>query len=154
MKTNFITSFLGIGLWVALLCSCSKKQDSTDPGGSNNNATTFISGTWAITSYQQKAEDKTNQFSDYTFTFIASSTNAGTFTAVKDNNTTTGSWSHQTAVSYYGSTSSESFTLNIPSDPALEKISQLWNVTASTSTKLTLENPEQSEQEQLVFSKK
>ncbi|GAA4730281.1 hypothetical protein [Flavisolibacter ginsenosidimutans] len=136
--------------------SCSKQNSDTTPPQTTptQNATTAfsLSGKWIVSAYAQKTEDKTASFSGYVFTFSTTGINSGIVVAEKDNNSVSGTWSHQPAVTYYGSSSTESVTLNFGSSSALLKLNKIWNVTASTNSRLALANPEVAEGENLVFS--
>lgn len=119
-------------------------------------AQSLASGTWAITTYVQGTEDKAGAFSDYRFTFTKTSAKAGTVTATssKNGDVVHGSWSHQAAVTYYGSSSKESVTLNFPGNSAWARVSKLWNVSTSSSSSLELASPELVEAERLTFSRR
>jgi hypothetical protein len=151
MKNKFRAALAVFALLLVFHYSCTKKQDPVNTP--ENTSGGFISGDWTVSSYQQHSEDKTNMFSDYVFTFTGTGANSGSLKAVQGNTTVDGSWSHKAAVTYYGSTTAESFTLNLGTSPELAKISKLWNVSSSSASTLSLVSPETTEQEHLMFTK-
>ena len=157
MKTllNTAVSFSGFFLFF-IATGCSKQNsDATPPQITpTQNATTSFSltGQWIVSAYAQRTEDKTASFLGYVFMFSTTGINSGTVVAEKDNNSISGTWSHQPAVTYYGRSSTESVTLTFGSSSALLKLNKIWNVTASTNSRLALANPEVAEGENLVFS--
>lgn len=140
--------------FATLFASCKKYGVSDQTNNTTSTVSTAIPGNWTITSYSQRGEDKTSQFSGYTFTFAASTAgaNSGTVTAVKDN-TVTGTWSYSPAVTYYGSTSTSSITLNLGASSPFDRLSKIWNIESTSASKLNLVNPEVLEDEHLEFSK-
>jgi len=135
--------------------SCKKYGVSDSTTNGTTSAASVIPGSWIVTSYTQRGEDKTSQFSGYIFTFTASASgaNSGTVTAAKDNNSVSGTWSYSPAVTYYGSTSTSSIVLGLGAITPLDKLTKIWNIESTTASKLNLVNPEVLEDEHLVFSK-
>lgn len=117
-------------------------------------ATVITTGTWAVGTLTQNTEDKANQFSGYTFTFTRTGdAESGTVTATKGGNTITGVWSHTAAVTYYGSTSTESMVLNLGASSPFAMLTKTWNVESNTASTLSLVSPEVTENMHLVFVK-
>jgi hypothetical protein len=132
------------------LYSCAK--DSTTPASTTDSTTSVISaGTWTITSYTQKTEDKTNSFGGVAFTFSSD----GKLTA-SGTNSATGTWVVTPAsTGYYGSSSSlATFTINLGTNSPFNKLTKAWNIAEQTSTTLRLDNKEPTEDEHITFSKK
>ncbi len=153
VKSSTAIAFIFI---LILVSSCSKSKDATDlvtPATTSGVTTSIITGKWAVSSYMQKTEDKSQQLTGYVFTFTSTGPNAGAVTALKDNSTINGTWTHQAAVTYYGSSSSESFTLNFGSSAALIKLNKIWNVASLSGNQLSLASPEVAEDEHLTFVK-
>lgn len=137
-----------------LFQSC--KKDSTEATTNTGTQSTSVvatmsSGSWAITSFTQRAETKTSDFSGIDFTFTSDGKVAVTGTKSAD-----GTWSYSPAVvGYYGDPSTlATFTINIVSGSAFSKLSKKWNVVATSATSLNLTNPEASEDEHITFTKK
>jgi hypothetical protein len=146
-KITQSTIFLAMFLF---LYSCAK--DSTTPASSTDNTASVVSaGTWTITSYTQRTEDKTNTFAGVTFTFSSDGqlTAAGT-------NSAAGTWIVTPAsTGYYGSSSSlATFTINLGTSSPFNKLTKAWNIAEQTSTTVKLDNREPTEDEHITFSKK
>jgi hypothetical protein len=149
MKSSFY-SLLVILLAVSTGCSKSGSSDTT----SNNNPDvnqTVMNGTWTISSYSQRTEDKTSLFKDYVFTFSAGSILKITNKAAVLN----GTWSYIPAsVGYYGSGGTNAaFNLNAGPDDPLIRLNGTWNINSISSSNISLINPEPVDNELLVFTK-
>lgn len=141
-----------------LLGACGGSNDSsTSPGPITQPSTVasvITAGTWAVGTLTQNTEDKASQFSGYTFTFSRTGdAEAGTVVATKGGNSTSGTWSHSAAVTYYGSTSTESMVLTFGATSAFTMLTKTWNVVSNTTSTLTLVSPEVTENMHLVFVK-
>jgi hypothetical protein len=142
------------------LAACGGASDATNPNGPvtqpSTVSSTITAGTWAVGTLTQNTEDKANQFSGYTFTFSRTGdAEAGTVTATKGGggNTITGTWSHSAAVTYYGSTSTESMVLSLGASSPFAMLTKTWNVVSNTASTLSLVSPEVTENMHLVFVK-
>lgn len=143
---------------VILLAACGGGSDAGNPAGPvtqpSNVASVITTGTWAVATLTQNTEDKANQFSGYSFTFFrAGDAESGTVTATKGGNTVSGTWIHSPAVTYYGSSSTESIVLSLGASSPFAMLTKTWNVEANTATTLTLVSPEVAESMHLVFVK-
>jgi len=150
MKKNSLL-LLSLIFYVILLGGCKKS------GTANNNTDTTVStpfmssGAWNISSFTQKMEDKTADFSGMDFSF--SGDGKVTVTGLKSAD---GTWSYSPAVTgYYGTTgTSATFTLNIVSGSTFTNLSRTWNVGTHSATSLQLNHPEALEDEHVTFTKK
>lgn len=133
-----------------LLIGCSKSS-VTPADNAANPSVNLITGNWIVSSFTQKTEDKTSQFSGIIFNF----SDGGKLTASQNGSVTTGTWSHSpSSVGYYGSAPTKaSISINMGASKTMKNITKTWNVISSDSTKLSLINPEPLEDEHLVFSK-
>jgi hypothetical protein len=143
---------------VLLLAACGGSNSASNPTGPVTQPSTVASvitaGTWAVGTLTQNTEDKANQFSGYTFTFSRTGdAEAGTVSATKGGNTISGTWSHSAAVTYYGSTSTESMVLTLGASSPFAMLTKTWNVVSNTASTLTLVSPEVAENMHLVFVK-
>ncbi|HEV8447859.1 MAG TPA: hypothetical protein VGQ44_13600 [Gemmatimonadaceae bacterium] len=143
---------------VFFVVACGGSNDATTPTGPvtqpSSVASAITAGTWAVGTLTQNTEDKANQFSGYTFTFSRTGdAEAGSVTATKGGNTITGTWSHAAAVTYYGSTSTESMVLSLGASSPFAMLTKTWNVVSNTTSTLTLVSPEVAENMHLVFIK-
>ena len=143
---------------VLLLAACGGSNSASNPTGPvtqpSNVASVITVGTWAVGTLTQNTEDKSNQFSGYTFTFSRTGdAEAGTVAATKGGNTINGTWSHSAAVTYYGSTSTESMVLTLGASSPFAMLTKTWNVVSNTASTLTLVSPEVAENMHLVFVK-
>ena len=155
MRKSSGTSFVVLALLLLGACGGSS---ATSPGGPVTQPSTVASvitaGTWAVGTLTQNTEDKANQFAGYTFTFSRTGdAEAGTVVATKGGNTTTGTWSHAPAVTYYGSTSTESMVLSLGASSPFAMLTKTWNVVSNTASTLSLVSPEVTENMHLVFIK-
>jgi hypothetical protein len=141
-----------------LLAACSSSKDASNPTGPITQPSTVASaitaGAWTIGTLTQSTEDKANQFSGYTFAFSRTgAAESGAVTATKGGNTIAGTWSHSAAVTYYGSTSTESMVLSLGASSPFAMLTKTWNVVSNTTSTLTLVSPEVTENMHLVFVK-
>ena len=146
-------SLLFAGL--ALLAACGGSNPTAPEVQADVVGQAIAAGPWVVSTYAQRTEDKTSDFSNYVFTFTKTSTDAGTVTATssKTGVTVNGTWSHQPAVTYYGSTSKEAMVLSFGAGTPWVKVSKVWNVSSASSSSLSLASPEVVEDEHLVFSR-
>jgi hypothetical protein len=139
-----------------LVTGCSKNSsDITPPLATPQTDPTpsLVAGTWTISSYRQRTEDKTSLFTGYSFVFKS----GGVLEATLNGTSTSGTWVYKpAAVTYYGSGSSNaSVTLNLGAASPLSRLNRLWNIDSvnTTSSKLALVNPEPLDDEHIDFSK-
>ena len=152
VKTLAIALFAGM----ALTESCSKNGTQAvppnTPSVSDTSAKQFT-GSWVVSSYSQRTEDKSSLFRDYVFTF----SEENVARAEKSGSTVSGTWLYSpSAVGYYGSAPSKaSFTLNMGAGSPLRLLNKTWNIDTvhSNSSTLALVNPEPADNEQLSFSR-
>ena len=151
-----ITKFTGRLLVSAaiLLAACSSYSNPTGPAPKPTITPSTIAGNWVVSSLIQRTEDKSSDFSGFTFTFAAGGGESGTVTAVHNGPTVSGTWVHSPAsASYYcGTSTAETMSLNLGSSTPLDRLTGTWNVESSTGANLTLVNPEAQEPQQLVFA--
>lgn len=140
---------------VLFLGSCSKS--SVYPVSTSASATTpaalttaLTAGSWVLSSFTQKTEDKTSKFTDVVFTFSAD----GTVTATKNGTQTKGSWQYTPAVTYYGSSSKSAIALSMGSASPFDLLTKTWNFISLTATTLKVDSPELAEDEHVQFNKK
>lgn len=141
---------------VALLAACGGSAPTAPDVQADVVGQSITAGPWVVTTYAQRTEDKTSDFSEYVFTFTKTGTDAGTVTATSSRSgaTINGTWSHQPAVTYYGSTSKEAMVLSFGAGTPWVKVSKTWNVSSASSSSLALASPEVAEDEHLVFSRR
>ena len=151
-----IFSFSGT-LSISLLLLACNKQDSgltQTANPTSGQTSSAINGSFTISSFRQKNEDKTSQFGGYVFTFTSTGTNQGNITTVKGTNSVNGNWVYSPAVTYYGSTSKTSITLSFSAVSPFTLLNKTWNVdSTSTSSELDLSSPELAEDEHVHFLK-
>ena len=158
MRKPLATSPFVVLSAVLLIAACGGSDSASNPTGPVTQPSTVASvitvGTWAVGTLTQNTEDKANQFSGYTFTFSRTGdAEAGTVVATKGGNTISGTWSHSAAVTYYGSTSTESMVLTLGASSPFAMLTKTWNVVSNTASTLTLVSPEVAENMHLVFVK-
>jgi hypothetical protein len=119
---------------VASMCSSdSSSSSSSDPTPVINTAN---SGTWKITLYDDSGEIKTNNFTNYNFTFGT----GNVLTASNGTNTYTGSWSVTSSDNSNDDNPDSDLDFNILfSSPAnFADLSDDWDVVSYTANTITL----------------
>lgn len=142
------TNLPAVALMIALLLvSC--KKDSVAPAAVTG--ITVAPGNWIVSSYTQKAENKTAAFSGVLFTF----NEGGVLSVVDGSKTISGSWSStKGGITYYGGPpSTATFTISLGTTTPYDKISKVWNVALQDATTIQLDNKEPLEDEHLTFTK-
>lgn len=134
--------------------SCSKS--SVDPLATNATTTTaaditasLTAGKWVISSFTEKKEDKSSNFTNFTFVFAVD----GTVTATANGIETKGTWKFTPAVTYYGSSSKSAVAISMGINKPFDLLSKTWNLVSSSSTLLKVDSPEVLQDEHLQFSK-
>jgi len=148
MKSSFCC-LLTMG-WL-MLAGCSKNDSGSTTNNNPDPAQTVMNGTWAITSYSQRTEDKTSLFMDYVFTF-----STGNVLKISHNAAdVTGTWSYIPAsVGYYGSGGTNAaFTINGGSSEPLVRLNDTWNINSVSTSSISLVNAEPLDNEVLVFTR-
>lgn len=154
MKTLERITSRTVVLVAMLLAACSGTSTSpVAPPTTTDTVTPTIAGNWVVSSLVQGTEDKTSQVSGWTLTFAQTSAESGTVTATRNSSTVSGTWSHSPAVTYYGSSSTESLILNLGTAQPLSGITHTWNVGSSTASRMSLASPEVLEGLTLVLTK-
>ena len=152
---KYFSKLLSLIVAASILTSCSKSYvaPNTTAATSPTSAdltTVLTSGSWVVSSFTQKTEDKTSKFSNMVFTFSAN----GVLTATDNGNTTSGTWNYTPAVTYYGSSSKAAIAINIGTSNPLVLLTKTWNLISSTSSTIKIDSPEILEDEHVQFSKK
>jgi hypothetical protein len=131
--------------------SCSKNSTDTTSNNNPDPAQTVMNGTWTISSFTQRTEDKTSLFKDYVFTFSPGNVWKITHNAAE----VTGTWSYIPAsVGYYGSGgTSAAFNLNAGAIDPLIRLDRTWNISSISTSTISLVNPEPADKEVLVFTR-
>lgn len=161
-KTNFVkrTALFYSAFVLTILFTFSSCQKQTEAPASSANTTTTtttkavdVSGTWQVSSWLQRTEDKTSAFKDYSVTFAAGGTAKAEHNSPVDN----GTWVYTpSSVSYCGSTPSKaSFAINFGTAATLSTLNRTRNIDSAktTATALALINPEPADGESLTFTK-
>jgi len=146
MKTNIKLSLAALASFLMVMTSCKKNDDLITPATVNNAVT---SGTWQISSFTQRTEDKTSDFAGLDFTFADSSK-----LIVSGNENFSGTWSYTApSTGYYGSANG-GFSINLGTGSPFQRLSRSWNVASQTATVIKLDASEATEDEHVTFTKK
>jgi hypothetical protein len=137
-----------------IAAGCSNDSSSATGPAPSDTVTQTIAGNWIVSSFAERDEDKTSDFSGIMLSFSSTAAESGTVVATRDGSTITGTWRHSPAVTYYGASSTESIVLNLGSSLPFDQLSGTWNVESTTSTKMNLASPEIRQGEKLVLSRK
>lgn len=133
--------------------SCKKSDDDATPAttaATIDLKTVMPVGSWSISSFRQRTEDKSSGFKNMSFVFSAD----GTATATQNGVLTKGTWAYSPAVTYYGGNGLASITINMGQSKPFDRLTETWNVnSASTSSSLQLDHKEPAEDEHVSFVK-
>ena len=149
-----LLSKLSLSVFILLVFFSSCKKDHSTPATTTTGTDPSVvaaQGTWSVSSYIQKTEDKTSSLSGIVFTFSSD----GSVSASNGGTIVTGTWSSSKGgITYYGGPPSvATFTINFVSDNNLIKISKTWNVASEDNISIKLDNKEPLEDEHLSLSK-
>lgn len=143
-------------LLILTVCACTKSDNAATTTPVTTTVTDvkalLLNGSWAVSSYRQKTEDKTGNFSGSSFVFSAD----GSVAVTQDGKTTKGSWSSTPGgVTYYGAAPAvATLTISLGNGNPFKLITKTWNVNdGSTASDLKLDNKEPLEDEHLEFVK-
>lgn len=150
MKTILITSTA----LLFFLLSCKKDKSDSSATTTDPENLSFTKGTWVISSFTQRSEDRTDKFSGMSFTFSP----GGNAIADDHGNSVSGTWTYSAATpgstGYYNTDPKPAtLSLNFVTTGDLSKVSRLWNISQLSSAILKLDDPEATEDEHLTFSK-
>jgi hypothetical protein len=136
-----IKIFTGIVYLTAILFACTKPQNNTNVN--NNTNTNVIAGTWKVSLFTERTENKTNDFAGYTFTFST----GGKLVVSKSGVTKEGTWS----------VSNNRFTIDLGAKSAANKplgeLTDDWIIVIKNDTKISLKDDNVTSNEILEFSK-
>src|SRR5438270_10200136 len=129
------TSAFAVFSALVILTACSKKNATTSADQGGNPTPSQVSsfpGNWVVSSYIQRTEDKTAQFSKATFTFATN----GTLNILDNGKPFSGTWSYSaSSVGYYGGTPTKaSMTINAGANAPFNRLSKTWNIVKIDST--------------------
>jgi len=136
-KINRIVYFLII-ISLTALSSC-KKDDSTNSTTSVDQIVT--TGTWRVSYFVESTEDKTSDFTGYTFSF---NTN-GELVALNSGVNTTGNWGWDD--------SSSKFHISIGTNKPLSDLTDDWLILEKTTSLIKLKDDNPTKNELLNFSR-
>jgi hypothetical protein len=141
-------------LFVAMVfafASCKKTNNASPVQSATTDSITSMltTGSWTVGLLTQAKEDNTSKFKDYVLTFYAN----GKLMLVKNRVETQGSWSYTPAVTYYGSSSKEAFSINMGASDPFRRLTGTWNIISRSATSFKLDNPEIAEDEHLQLQK-
>ena len=129
MKNPF-KLFLPILIFVLISCSNDSTDDLPQTINPTNVQNIAITSNWRVTSYLDDNKNETSDYTGYVFTFNVN----GSATAVKNNQTTNGTWSSFT------DSNKVKFLINFGLTAPLEEISDDWDVIEITPQKIRLED--------------
>lgn len=142
MKTKTLVLFIVMLSFGLMSSTCSKDDDSSSDDDQSQIpgwVQTAKVGTWKISLYKDDGEDETYHYTGYAFTFGDNNV----LTAVKGDDTTTGSWSitHDSSSGDDddgGSSGDVDFNIFFSAPPVLEELSDDWDIINITSSKIEL----------------
>jgi len=142
-------SLLLLGL--ALLAGCKKSDDSIAPD--NTTTTDFPAlvapGTWTISSYTERTEDKLKTLGTITIKFASD----GKAVATLDQQSTSGTWLWG-GNSYYGTpANSKTVTLNFGTNKPYDRVSHTWTIVETKTNSIRLDHSNPAEDKHITLSK-
>lgn len=135
MKNNIVQISLLILVFTTSLFSCKK-----DDGNNSPIDLIITSGTWKVSYFHENSEDKTGNYSDYTFTFG----NDGSVTAVNSGGSTTGTWTSDD--------SENEIHISLGNTEPLKDLSKGWLIISQSSTEIVLKDDDITHLEELHFT--
>lgn len=136
---NLSRSIIALGVLSLMLLSSCKKDDPADTSTSVVQIVT--TGSWRIASFSETDEDKTSDFSGYSFSFNSN----GQLTASHSSGNTTGSWGWDD--------SSSKFIISIGVSKPLSELSDDWIILEKTENLVRLKNDNTLKNELLTFTR-
>lgn len=121
-------------IFLALLVITACKNDSETDVNETKVIDTVTAGTWRITYYYDTDKEETSNYSGYNFTFGST----GQLTATNGANTYTGTWSITDSNSNDDTMDDLDFNILFTVPPALEELSDDWDILEVTDTKIKL----------------
>jgi len=127
--------------WILLFCilisaatqSCTKSVDPATNNGSSPITAILVVNTWKVNSFLDGTQDKTANFTGITFTFDTT----GVFSAGKDNDILTGSWTFSKL--FHGvQVNSGSIKLDLGDKSPYGRLRGEWKIESFTPTKVVL----------------
>lgn len=132
--------FVVLGFSAIMLGGCTKKDSDVD-----SVAEAVTNGTWRVTHFSERANNETDDFAGYTFTFQSN----GKVLASKNGVIKEGNWSE--------STSSKRLFIDLgvknDANKPLGELTDDWVITSKTETKISLTDDNVSSNELLEFTK-
>lgn len=147
MKT--LASSLLLGL--ALLAGCKKSDNTVTPDTTTavNFPELVAPGTWTISSYTERTEDKLKTLGTITIRF----TSDGNAVATLDQQNTTGTWLWG-GNSYYGTpATSKTVTLNFGTTKPYDRVSQTWTIVETKTNIIRLDHSNPAEDKHITLSR-
>jgi len=133
-----------ISCFALTFTSCTKDDKTTvTPTGSTISAATPGTG-WSVTLFTEPGENKTSNYTGYTFDFAAD----GTMTAVKGGVTVTGTWRQ------YPDDGKTKFAITLSTtDIRLMELNDAWELVSKSASFISLKDDNSTSNEQLQFTK-
>lgn len=139
LRTNSFMKHLFILFSVACLgiTACTKSSTSNSGVHSTTSIINAVNaGTWKITYFMDKTEDKTANFSGYNFTFGASNA----LTATNGTNNYSGTWSVTDSNSDDDSIDDLDFNISFTAPDTFTDLTDDWEIMEHTTTKIKLKD--------------
>lgn len=140
-KLLFLATFAA-GWMTITAASCKHDDNNNNPSGGGN--TTTPGSGWRVSLFNERTENKTNDYSGYSFDFAAN----GSMTAVRNSQNTTGTWRQ------FQDDGVTKFEIQLSTtDHDLQELNDDWVLVSKTDNLISLQDDNSSSNEQLQFSK-
>jgi hypothetical protein len=151
---HLLTTSVKLALSVAILLSaCSKYNSDSNPPppAPTGNNSALTSGTWVISSFSQRSEDKTADFAGKVFTFAQ----GGTASVTTNGTAANGTWSYTAGQpAYYGNPATDpTLTLDFGTEAPMNELKGTWIVETLSATLVQLKSQQANDDEHVKFAK-
>ena len=144
MKKLFYIPALMVSYLITTAASC-QHDDNSNPTPANPVVNTTPAGSgWRVSLFNERSENKTNDYTGYTFEFASS----GTMTAVRNGQTTNGTWRQ------FRNDGLDRFEIQLSTtDNNLQELNDDWVIVSKSDALISLKDDNPTSNEQLQFSK-
>lgn len=149
MKRILNVTYILFSFLLLTFAACSRDDNNVTPGtpggSSGGGSGSGTPGTgWKVSLFNERGENKTSNYSSYTFEFGAD----GSMSATGNGQTTTGTWSE------YPDDGITKFAINLnTSDANLMELNDDWALVSRSGSLISLQDDNSSSDEQLQFTK-
>lgn len=139
MKNTTKTTILILILGIVTISACKKEDNSP---ASSSVSSIITSGSWRVSYYHESGNDRTSNFSGYTFTFNSNET----MTAANSSGTTNGTWKNDDS-------NANEFHMSMGSASPCNVLNHGWLIISKTSSEIDMKDDNSAHDEEMHFTK-